>query len=633
MKKKIAVLLSPWAVDYVVEAIKGMQKACQNNNTDLYIFASYKFSESEGVANTTGFAIYNLIDYSKYDGVIIVPSFFNDDQIVEKERKRIIASGLPAVSLNTELEGLSFIYSESRKPHKELIRHLITEHHLKKFAYIGGPIENQGALASLNVFKEVLAEEKITISDDDIYMQGDWSYNYGYSTGNAIFEKENIPEAIVCINDQAAMGAITAAAEHNLLVPDDVKIIGFEQTDYSSKVIPSITTMNTCVEKMGEDAVKLILSKTKKVVRNLVMAVPCYGQSCGCKKEITSEQIKFSQNFQKEAEKDQRFASQLRHLEASFIKNENVYDLTKNLQVYFKKRHSVEGEDFAILINNEVIESLKEKLITSKESKSFNKKLMVITNLKKGEPEKVQYLVPSSQLIPECMESDKSSLYLFLPIFNQNYLHGYYVSKDYYGMLLNKCAYNWTRNFGTIIEKFRTTSIYRIMGEQFRILSTKDPLSGLLNRAGMDSYAAKLFEDNCRANKSTLIIFVDINSMKIINDKFGHLHGDLAVKTVSESITAAISKKDFAIRYGGDEFVIVKTCRKPEIAEECMKKIREQLVIKEEQMSLPYHLSISCGAKIFKPKEKPNLSEAIKVVDDLMYKEKIAYHKKLKKSD
>lgn len=630
MKNKIAVLLSPWAVDYVVEALKGMQKACQKYNADMYVFASYKFAEADGIANTTGFAIYDLIDYSQFDGVVIFPSFFNDEEFVERERKRIIESGIPCVSLNTELKNISFVYSESREPHKDLIRHLVTEHKLTRFAYIGGPIENSGAVSNLNVFKEVMAEANIAVNDDDIYMHGDWSYNYGYSTGNIIFEKETIPEAIVCVNDQAAMGAITAAAEHNVKVPDDVKIIGFELGEYSTKVIPSITTIDTRVTKMGEEAVNQLFSKSKKVVRKQVLAIPCYGQSCGCKKEITFEQIKFSQNFQKDIEKDQRFASQLRHLEASFIRNEDIYALTRNLQFYFKKRHSVEGPDFAILLNSEVIESLKEKLITPKESKTFSKKMMVITNIKDGEPDKVQYLISSSQLIPQSMEDIKPSLYLFLPIFNQNYLHGYYVSKDYYGLLLNKCAYNWTRNFGTIIEKFRTTSIYRIMGEQFRILSTKDPLSGLLNRAGMDSYAVELFAKNKRTKKSTLLIFVDINSMKIINDKFGHLHGDLAVKTVAESISASISKKDYAIRYGGDEFVIVATYRNKIPPEEYVEKIKQQLFLKKEQMSLPYNLTVSCGSKIFKPGECKNLADAIKVVDDLMYKEKIAYHKEMK---
>ena len=96
------------------------------------------------------------------------------------------------------------------------------------------------------------------------------------------------------------------------------------------------------------------------------------------------------------------------------------------------------------------------------------------------------------------MKAKESAVYLFIPIFNRKCLQGYYVSKNYTGLLESKYAYNWTRNFGVSIEKFRQTVKYKLMSEQLRTLSTKDALSGLLNRTGLEVFGTKFFEE---ANK------------------------------------------------------------------------------------------------------------------------------------
>ena len=55
-KKKIAVLTSGWAVDYVLAVLEGLEKTCRKRNADLYVFTTYKSYESDGSPNTTGFA-------------------------------------------------------------------------------------------------------------------------------------------------------------------------------------------------------------------------------------------------------------------------------------------------------------------------------------------------------------------------------------------------------------------------------------------------------------------------------------------------------------------------------------------------------------------------------------------------
>lgn len=623
-KKKIAVMTSGWSIDYILSAFEGMKSVCSKNNVDLYIFACYKFTESSGESNTTGFAVFDLIDFSDYDGVVIMPNLFNDADEVEKQRKRIIASGIPAVALNQPLDGLHFINSNNHEKYKQLISHLINEHDVRRFAYIDGPKDNSGCTSNLEAFKEALIEAGIKVEDQIFAGNCDWTYASSYEVAKKIFEnKDLIPQAIVCINDWAAMAAMELAEENGYTVPDDIKIIGFDNVEFSEKVIPSITTISLESFRMGAEAIELLLKNPKEITTELIDAVPHIRQSCGCQRKITSVQKIFSQRFSITLEKEQRFSSQLRHLEDNFISPQTVKSLSESLQNYFEKRHTFEGPDFSILINQTVISSLKDTVISPKQNTTFDNSMIALVNISNGKSDDL-YSIETKELIPENMKSEKSATYLFLPIFNQQYLHGYYVSKDCLDLLKNKSAYNWTRNFGAMIEKFRQTSIYRMLSEQMKFLSTQDALSGLFNRAGLDKYGVTLFEKNNTHQLNTHIIFIDINNMKTINDKFGHLQGDLAVKTVAEAISVCLPSGYLAVRYGGDEFVVIGS---PKENNNLSDKIKNFLVDRIHRMTLPYALTVSTGEKVFAPNEKSSLSMAIKEVDEIMYQHKLEFHK------
>lgn len=625
-KKKIAVLTSGWSIDYILSVFDGMKKACEGKNIDLYIFSCYKFSEPSGESNTTGFAIFNLAKLKDFDGVVIMPNLFNDPEQVKIQHKRILEAGIPAVSLNEELEGLHFINSENHNTYRDLILHLINHHGFKRLAYLGGPENNPGAESNYEAYREALKASGIRYSNSMFIGSCDWSYESALVIANEYFDKvKKIPEAIVCVNDWAAMAVITAAIEHGYSVPEDIKVIGCDEISYSDKVYPSITTLSIQPEKIGQTAIELLLEKPKTPTKKIIESIPKIRQSCGCTTEITQSQIKYGADFYRLLDHERRISSHLRHLEDTFITHETVKSLSDNLQEYFEKRHPVEGSDFAILINQNVVNSLKQSIMSPKESSTFDETLLSLANIEKGKPVE-RFTVTSKEMIPENMKSKESTMYLFLPIFNQKYIHGYYVAKNSYELLKNKTAYNWTRNFGTIIEKYRQTSIYRMLSEQMKFLSTQDSLSGLFNRAGLKKYGSKLFEKNLEEGNPTQIIFVDINSMKTINDKFGHLQGDLAVKTVAEAISFSIPSGYIAVRYGGDEFVIIGTAR--EDIDVCQ-KINETLAQRVVKMTLPYNLTVSLGSKIFVSTEKSTMEEAIKEVDEVMYINKTAYHKTL----
>ena len=622
MKTKIAVLTSGWSVDFVLSVLEGMKRVCLKKNIELHVFTSYKSYESNGEPN--------LFDPKNFDGIVLMSNLFNDEERADYEYKRILKSGVPAVSINQRLDGFHSISSNNTEVYRELVSHLIEVHKVSDFAYIGGPTDNVGAEANLKAFMEALKTHNISIKKERLYLGGDWSFSYAYKTAQDLFkDPKNIPQAVACVNDWAAMAVIKAALEHNVDVPEDLLVIGFDDVICAKSVLPSISTVNIQADLMGEEAINLLLNKSDIPETRNINAVSYFRQSCGCVKALSANQKIFSLDSPQEIDASQRFASHLRHIENVFIKNGSIETLEEALQKYFSKRHPFEGDSFAILIKEEVIKSLENVNFSYQQSLSYGKKMRVLVNIKDSQAvtsDEGKKLIPTRSLIPDSMKDKKGALYLYIPIYNQKYLHGYYVSKNSTVILNDKIAYNWTRNFGTSIEKFRQTLNYKLMSEQLKKLSTLDGLSGLMNRTGFNIYATELFYKNNNENKETFIMFIDINSMKVINDKHGHLHEDLAVKTVAETIKSVFPKNFLTIRYGGDEFLIIGT--KTNSKNDYQEKIKDELDSRTKSMSLPYELSVSIGSKTFKANEKTSLLQAIKEVDEIMYVNKTNFHKK-----
>ena len=92
---------------------------------------------------------------------------------------------------------------------------------------------------------------------------------------------------------------------------------------------------------------------------------------------------------------------------------------------------------------------------------------------------------------------------------------------------------------------------------QVRALATRDRLTGILNRHGIDEHLPQLAGMARRARVSVLAMFVDIVGLKHINDEQGHLVGDAVIVTVARALAASVRSSDIVGRWGGDEFVVL----------------------------------------------------------------------------
>ena len=84
-----------------------------------------------------------------------------------------------------------------------------------------------------------------------------------------------------------------------------------------------------------------------------------------------------------------------------------------------------------------------------------------------------------------------------------------------------------------------------------------DPLTGILNRRGFESSAKQIMAEHIESNRSICLLMIDIDHFKQINDAYGHLFGDKAIRVIAETLKSKVRGQDLVARMGGEEFAVL----------------------------------------------------------------------------
>lgn len=179
-------------------------------------------------------------------------------------------------------------------------------------------------------------------------------------------------------------------------------------------------------------------------------------------------------------------------------------------------------------------------------------------------------------------------------------------------------------------------SEWKINEYHLKMFAAMDEMTGTYNRkSGMEEL--ENIAAHAISSKTHCIAFVDIDSLKSINDNYGHSEGDYAIKSIATVLLSSVRDSDMVCRYGGDEFMIIfKNCEE-DTAEKIIARMYDKLKELENKSPKPYPLSFSYGIISFSncSNSAINAADLLKQADQRMYqcKAKKRYREELRNND
>ncbi|MFF2959449.1 LacI family DNA-binding transcriptional regulator [Streptomyces sp. NPDC057963] len=258
---------------YSDQIIRGMERAARRHGYALLIAASLEGGPESLVAKVAG----------RVDGFAVLA------QTVPTEDLDVISRRLPVVMLAgpREIDHLDHIVVANADGERELARHLIEDHGLRRLAFVGGEVDSPDAEARFLGFQQACRDAGLPVPDEPDLRASMMTQAEGARAAEALLDREPAwPEGVLFANDQMAVGALRALERRGVRVPEDIAVTGFDGIPLSRIVRPSLTTVRQPIRQLGEQAVELLVQRLGDSARDPVsLMLPVsliHRASCGC---------------------------------------------------------------------------------------------------------------------------------------------------------------------------------------------------------------------------------------------------------------------------------------------------------------------------------------------------------------
>lgn len=629
-RKKIAVIMANiMHRDYQHRVLQGLLSQAKALNYDTAIFSlfintddctDYQYGEDQ---------IFDLIQFDRFDAVIYAPcSFLSNRLRAHLEDRLRNHCPIPVVVLESEDPAFTCVNVNDTDAYELLVSHLIEVHGLTDILCLAGFKDNLQAEARLLGYRHAMEAHGLSVPEDRIIYGDFWTIAAQKLAQDIADGSVSKPQAVVCACDYPAIELSNRLIELGLHVPEDLVVAGYDSTDDAADNVPSVTTYVRPLVRLGIDGVlqvhRLLTGEDAPPVQDehgyLITA-----ESCGCGEDFMQ---KFNER-QAEIKNIQAYrtlfenCSMAENLNACPTLNGLLARITEHLYLI---RHA---DDFAICLCDQWDDFSKNN-DTSGSYRNYTD-TMHMRIAREGDRTLVMDVpFPRSELLPQFSEErDEPIAYYFTPLHFNERCFGY-AALGFGGRpeAYDTLYHAWTRNINNALEFVRMRNVFNCMNQRLFKASIRDALTGIFNRKGLNHYMPDLFQKSIDTGKKLLVIAVDLDGLKHINDTYGHLEGDNAISIVANALSTCHEYGEICARTGGDEFLIVG-CEDyaEDQAEQYLNRIARFLDRYNASSEKPYTVGASVGYICRTVSPEDNFQQIQDEADALMYENKVKRRK------
>jgi diguanylate cyclase (GGDEF)-like protein/PAS domain S-box-containing protein len=163
---------------------------------------------------------------------------------------------------------------------------------------------------------------------------------------------------------------------------------------------------------------------------------------------------------------------------------------------------------------------------------------------------------------------------------------------------------------------------YRTLQDELLLQALTDELTGLYNRRGFKMMADQELKHSHRLKAEVVLLSIDIDTFKQINDTFGHDEGDRVLRMVSRTLESSFRSSDIIGRWGGDEFLVLALDAPSGTVDLLIQRFRQALSDICQRQGLPCTIAVTIGSACSDAKRALSLEQLIQEADRAMYANK-----------
>ena len=617
-RKRIAVLMASIEREYQQQFASGLAEASAGYGIDICIFNSMGYMDvSLSTSETEESMIYDLPDLETFDGIISMPATMGSEATLRKIFEVITPlKGKPHISIDVIQENAVTIQFNDKNSVEELTEHMISRHGAKRIMYVCGPMHSEVAMERLDACRNMMRRYGIEL-DEKLLFDGQWTRTGGRQAAEKMLAMhEALPDAILCGNDDMALGVIEYLSEHGIRVPRDVAVTGFDAS--REAVMRGVTTIRRPIDRTAQKAIEILnkwidgAKPAEKVIH--MNTIPVYGDSCGCLKnqEHLNEMLR---NLGTEKWNMETTLTCISMYAGSMAGVGDEQEANHRIQEFIRYW---DIRDFFLCVDPSVCRETDREETGNRSYPDEMLLLYGMTDRKTYQP--VLYSIHN--LVPAFDEERKTTLCLiFCPLYYRNRSFGY-VGLNPGSLTSGAALYPFLMLLnGALMSLYLQTNIKRYTStiEQMAI---RDIMTGMLNRRGFLEKAPAVMEKARKDNKVFAILSADMNHMKHINDEFGHQSGDIAICRMGKAMESLGEFSFVPVHISGDEFLAYGILDSTEEAEKLKDCARE--AISDLNARDPWICDISASFGIYAevPGKEDTLDQYMTMADRRMYEEK-----------
>lgn len=534
--------------DEVRKSVRHFVKEAAKRNYAVIVCNSALEETEIGAADAGCHSVFDLIPFAIADAVVLMPETISNHTISHMICAAAEEHHTPVLAYAGRFSDCPSVFCYSSQGFTQLLNHVFSVHGCRRVDLITGIRGHYGSECMNFAYQEVLRAHGVAYDENRVEYGEYWSRPAIAATERLL--AYDIPEAIICANDDMAMACCAVLRQHGLNVPEDVIVTGCDGIVREQYHTPRLTTCAKDLDTLTAtffDVAEMAMEGCNVDSEHEVPPVLRISESCGCR---ATEQL------------DQNRALEFYHnrLQAGIMLESYVHHFLGMLM----ERETCTVIDYLdVLANHMPPQSyicLRDCLSAETPATAYNHfadgtELMSTVTLKGKE--KRFALVTRADLLPALEDIlTKEPVVLITSIYWQNEIYGYYA---YYGNDMDEECFKlpkFMHSAGNVIGASLNTGRLKAMNEELRSARIRDALTGMLNMNGVVKALHECLEEEHGDDRRLVMLVFGLTNLRQINAVFGHDEGDQALLSLAGAISDCIDSNVLSARVGGDEFLV-----------------------------------------------------------------------------